>query len=259
IAHDGEINCIQLNREGTILATGGQDKKIILHDAHSGLPKAPLVGSMQAVMSIAFNVTGEMVLGTSNDNSTKIWNVSTSRLRHTLTGHIGKVYAAKFTDANKVVSGSHDRTIKLWDLAKGYCMKTLFTLSSCNDLALMDGEGTALISGHLDNNIRVWDTRTGNMVREVTGVHSGQVTSVDMSPDSNYVLTTARDNTMKLMDVRTYEVVKVFSHERFRVGLNWTKSCFSPDGVFAACGGADGSVFVWRLEGGCEAVLNEHR
>ncbi|KAI8804989.1 WD40-repeat-containing domain protein [Cladochytrium replicatum] len=246
-AHDGEINCIQISRDGSTIATGGNDKRVILYDAYSCSPRTSLAGSLQAVMSVSFNLTGEMILGTSNDNSAKIWNVSTGRLRHTLTGHIGKVYSAKFTDSNKVVSGSHDRTIKIWDLGKGFCMRTIFTLSSCNDLSVLDGDGTVIVSGHLDNNVRLWDSRTGNQIREITGIHHGQVTAVDVSPDGTYIMTTSRDNTIKLMDVRMYDVVAVFNHDRFRVGMNWSKSCFSPDTMYIASGSADGALYFWQL------------
>jgi len=44
-------------------------------------------------------------------------------LQHTLTGHSGKVLAAKFlSDPNHIVSGSHDRTLKLWDVRTSACM-----------------------------------------------------------------------------------------------------------------------------------------
>ncbi|CAG0881311.1 unnamed protein product [Darwinula stevensoni] len=42
-------------------------------------------------------------------------------MHHTLTGHSGKVMAAKFLEACKVVSGSHDRTLKVWDLRSRAC------------------------------------------------------------------------------------------------------------------------------------------
>lgn len=42
--------------------------------------------------------------------------------QHTLTGHSGKVLAAKFLcDTSKVVTGSHDRTLKVWDLHSRAC------------------------------------------------------------------------------------------------------------------------------------------
>jgi WD40 repeat protein len=43
-------------------------------------------------------------------------------VQHTLTGHSGKVMAAKFLgEPSKVVSGSHDRTLKIWDLKSKAC------------------------------------------------------------------------------------------------------------------------------------------
>ncbi|KAJ3286351.1 hypothetical protein HDU79_006559 [Rhizoclosmatium sp. JEL0117] len=258
--HDGEINCIQINKDGTLLATGGTDKKLILSDARTGATKSTLIGSLQAIMSVDFSRDGDSVMGTSNDNSVKIWSISTSRLRHTLTGHIGKVFSAKFTDSNRVVSGSHDRTLKVWDLNKGYCLKTIFTLSSCNDLDLLDGEGTLIVSGHLDNNLRVWDTRSGNLVREVTGIHSQQISGVTVSHNQNYLLTTSRDNILKLIDIRTFETVMSYANDNFRVGMNWSKSCFSSDGTYVASGSMDGSVFIWNRETGkTEKVLKEHK
>ena len=42
--------------------------------------------------------------------------------QHTLTGHSQKVMSAKFFGgATKVVSGAHDRTLKIWDLRSKQC------------------------------------------------------------------------------------------------------------------------------------------
>ena len=39
---------------------------------------------------------------------------------HTLTGHSGRVYSAVFSaDGNRVVSGSDDTFVKIWDVATG--------------------------------------------------------------------------------------------------------------------------------------------
>lgn len=61
-------------------------------------------------------------------------------------------------------------------------IRTIFTFSSCNDVCLMDPDGQSLISGHLDNNVRIWDARSGVGIKELTGIHTGQITSVSMSP-----------------------------------------------------------------------------
>ena len=76
--------------------------------------RATLTGSNAAVMGLDWDSTGSTVLGASNDFASRVWTVEDCRLRHTLTGHSGKVLSAKFMgDVNRVVSGSHDRTLKV--------------------------------------------------------------------------------------------------------------------------------------------------
>lgn len=96
---------------------------------------------------------------------------------------------------SKALTGSHDRTLKIWDLQKGYCLRTIFCYSSCNDLGiardgsfifllppLSDEQGSLVISGHLDHHLRFWDVRNGELVHEMLNLHQGQITSVSIHP-----------------------------------------------------------------------------
>ncbi|CAG8495395.1 18414_t:CDS:10 [Acaulospora morrowiae] len=247
--HDGEIHSIQASPDGNSFATGSADKTIKIFDASSGQIKQTLSGSIQSIMHVSFNNTSEMVAGASNDNAARLWHLKTGRIRLTLTGHVGKVYSARFNgDSSKVITGSHDRTIKVWDLQKGYCIRTIFSFSSCNDVVPLDEDGTTLVSGHLDNNLRFWDVRSGKDIKELTGIHLGQITSVSVSPDGSKVLTNSRDNTLKLVDLRTYDVEQTLHADGYKNGANWSRSCFSPDGRYVAAGSLDGSIFYWNIQ-----------
>lgn len=169
-------------------------------------------------------------------------------------GHVSKVPTAAFTNSQKILTGSHDRTIKIWDLCKGYCVRTIFTLSSVNGISIVDSDGDVFVSGHLDSNLRVLDARSGGVVKEIVGVHGGQVTGVEVF-GGNRVLTTSRDHSLRVIDLRTFEVLKVMQGDTFRVGLNWSRSCWSPDGQYVASGSADGNIWVWNANSGI--VQNE--
>src|SRR5436190_1069006 len=73
----------------------------------------------------------------------------------------------------------------------------------------------------------------------------GQVTSVQFSVDGNSVLSCGRDDKLRLVDFRTFDVVNTFSAPSFRCGLNWSKAALSADSAFVAAPGHEGQIFVW--------------
>lgn len=50
-----------------------------------------------------------------------------------------------------------------------------------------------------------------------------------------------------------------FSADGFKVGFDWTRATFSPDGQYIAVGSSDGSVFIWSVATNTiETVLKNH-
>lgn len=259
-AHEGEVSAVKWSPVEKILATGGADRKLKLWDISKGSfeSRGSLVGSNAGVMAVDFDSSGSIILGASNDYATRVWTVVDQRLRHTLTGHSGKVMAAKFLgEASKVVTGSHDRTLKIWDLRSRACIETKFAGSSCNDLVTVDSAGSTIISGHFDKSIRFWDSRSDSSCNNV--VLNGKVTSLDLTRDAKYLVCCVRDDTLKLLDLRMNQVVTQFSCEGFKVGCDYSRATFSPDGQYVAVGSADGSVYIWGVNSvKVETILKEH-
>jgi WD40 repeat protein len=55
----------------------------------------------------------------------RIWDVVTDAAPHTLAGH-SSVYSVAFSpDSKRIVSGSLDGTVRLWDAITGIILKTL--------------------------------------------------------------------------------------------------------------------------------------
>ncbi|KAG2462698.1 SHIP1 phosphatase, partial [Polypterus senegalus] len=216
-AHDGEVNAVRFSPGSRLMATGGMDRRVKLWETISGRCelKGSLMGSNAGITSIEFDSA------------------------HTLTGHSGKVLSARFLlDNARIVSGSHDRTLKLWDLRSKVCIKTVFAGSSCNDIVCTE---QCVMSGHFDKKIRYWDIRSECIVRELELL--GRVTSLDLNPDRTELLTCSRDDLLKIIDLR----------------MNTVKQTFTPDGGYVAAGSADGTLYVWNvLTGKVEKVLGKH-
>ncbi|XP_029570154.1 autophagy-related protein 16-1 isoform X3 [Salmo trutta] len=256
-AHDGEVNAVRFSPGSRLLATGGMDRRVKLWEVVSGRcePKGALTGSNAGITSIEFDSAGSYLLAASNDFASRIWTVDDYRLRHTLTGHSGKVLAARFLlDNARIVSGSYDRTLKLWDLRSKVCMKTVFAGSSCNDIVCTE---QCVMSGHFDKKVRFWDIRAESIVRELELL--GRVTSLDLNHDRTELLTCSRDDLVKIIDLRSNAIRQTFSAQGFKCGADWTRVTFSPDGSYVAGGSADGALYVWNvLTGKLERTLDKN-
>ncbi|XP_018119378.1 autophagy-related protein 16 isoform X8 [Xenopus laevis] len=206
-AHDGEVNAVRFSPGSRLLATGGMDRRVKLWDVIGNKceAKGSLTGSNAGITSIEFDSAGSYLLAASNDFASRIWTVDDYRLRHTLTGHSGKVLSAKFLlDNARIVSGSHDRTLKLWDLRSKVCIKTVFAGSSCNDIICTE---QCVMSGHFDKKIRFWDI-------SAPGFKCGSDwTRVIFSPDGNYVSAGSAEGTLYFWNVLTGKMERMFSKQ----------------------------------------------
>ena len=274
-ANVGGTHRVAFTPGGDVLATAGDDRTVALFDAGSGNPTGPerLTGSTGAMLDVDFS-GGDgggagsvlMVLGAGTDRAVRLWDATTGRTRHTLTGHAEKVVSAKFCPWNyaRAVSCSHDRTIKVWDLERGFCKASILCASNCNSVTY--GESAAVvISGHYDGAARIWDLRQKPGAAcdpvEVRG-HSQHVTAVTMMPTNrSQFITSSRDNTLKLVDLRSDrgDVVRTLKASGYRSGTQWANPCVAPDGRHVVAGGADGGVFVWNVnDGGLKVTLRGH-
>lgn len=143
--------------------------------------------------------------------------------------------------------------VQVWGLEKGYCTRTLMSPSSCNSLAIT-ADGSLIASGHFDGALRFWDVRSGRQAHEVAGLHSQQITSVEMGASGGLVLTCGKDNLLRCVDVRRFEMRHTLSAPSFSVGGAWTTACLSPTEHHASAGSSDGTVFVWDVARGTVAA-----
>ncbi|KAJ8371464.1 hypothetical protein AAFF_G00310360 [Aldrovandia affinis] len=247
-AHELGINAVRFSVSSNLLATGGTDRVIKLWDVSAGMlhSRGSLEGSNEGITSIEFDPTGTRILAASYDKSALFWRLDDCAPKFTLTGHSRKVTAAKFKcSLRQVVTGSADRTVKVWDLHRAACIQTIEVLSYCSDVVCSE---YFIVSGHYDRKIRFWDSRAASCTQEIP--LQGKVTSLDICPDHRQLLSCSRDDCLQVVDLRMSNSRRAFRAEGFKCGCDSTKAIFSPDGNYLAAGSADGAVYVWNVNSG---------
>ncbi|MEI2740158.1 MAG: WD40 repeat domain-containing protein [Chitinophagaceae bacterium] len=107
-------------------------------------------------------------------------------------------------DGRRIVSGSVDHTLRLWDAATGAAIgEPLKGHSGSVRSVAFSPDGRRIVSGSYDNTLRLWDAATGAAIGEPLKGHTGWVTSVAFSPDGRRIVSGSADNTLRLWDATT--------------------------------------------------------
>ena len=103
-------------------------------------------------------------------------------LESTLSGHSNWVRAvAVFADGKRVMSGSYDGTVKIWDAETGEELRTLSGHSDWVNAVAVFADGKRVVSGCWDGTVKIWDVESGAEL--CTLWHSNPVTCVAVLPD----------------------------------------------------------------------------
>lgn len=166
-----------------------------------------------------------------------------SRAIQTLFGHQGQVNVIVLSPGRtRILSGSQDGSIRVWDNMNGRC---LFTLEGHEDIisALAIIDETFCVSGSRDSTLKIWDYETGRLTKSISDTH-GPVYSIVCPPGTPYIITGHRDGTIDIHDREN-----LLSSWKGHMGivsvllfLEGTKCLIS--------GGYDGKILCWEIPSG---------
>jgi WD40 repeat protein/anti-sigma factor RsiW len=216
------------------------------------------------VQSVAYSPDGKLIASGGTDGGDtviRIWDAATMREQTVLIGHSRPVSGLAFLpDSRRLLSGSWDGTLRLWDLTTGKEQKCFGPRIQVNCIAVSRDGRRALSGGH-GRIVQLWDVETGQEVHSPFKGHTGSITSVAFSPDSRQALSGSFDDTLRLWDVESGKEVRppLKGHTGHVTGV-----VFSPDGRYALSGNsyhhqADGHrhasdyhLRLWDVENGKE-------
>jgi ribosome biogenesis protein YTM1 len=162
-------------------------------------------------------------------------------------------YASSTSESNesKVVTGSWDHSIKVWDINR---QESLLTLNGSKVVTSLGRchNSDVVATGHPDCSVRLWDMRTSRSTNASSSVsdstlkpsHRSWVSDVKWSQTDPFVLaSTSHDGTIKMWDIRSSQpLYTVRSHPKGEKGLCLA---FGNNSIFS--GGSDCVVKVFKI------------
>jgi WD40 repeat protein/serine/threonine protein kinase len=173
----------------------------------------------------------------------------------TFTGHRHAVTGVALSlDGAVAVSGSKDRSLKVWDVPSGRCRATLRGHEGSVWSVCVSDDGRRALSGSQDQTVKLWDLAAGRCLRTYHG-HKGAVWSVCRTADGRFAWSASWDGTVRLWEAATGRCLRTLRGHEAEVN----RVALSPDERLLLSASWDGTLGVWEAATGrCRRRLRGH-
>jgi len=170
----------------------------------------------------------------------------------TLLGHTNKIVSLIELESGRLVSGSYDNTIRIWDLNDKNGNEQIINESE-RILSLLEFERNKILSGTGDNSINLWDLdNPEKMIFSFKG-HELWVNAL-VKCDSNYFASASNDSKIKIWDYYKRECVSTLKGH-----VDCILSLILLRNRNLCSGSADLTVRIWDWgQGECISILKGH-
>ena len=199
--HVADIWGISFSPDGQLFASGSYDKTIKIWRLDQKIYIHNLKGYDDQIGTVTFNPEGSL-LATAGESAVEIWDVASGNRLYILEEeeHKGRVKSVAFSpDCQLLVSGSTDKTIKIWDLHKRQLIRNLTGHDASVVSVAFSPDGEKIVSSACERTIRIWNVDDGKCIQELAG-HQNWVWSVTFSPDGQFIASASQDESIILWD-----------------------------------------------------------
>lgn len=210
-----------------------------------------LSGHKGAILDISFSRDSRILFSASSDTTICSWDLTTGQRIRRHQGHSDIINSICVSRRGEelLISGSDDACFSIWDPRIKHAVDYTATDFPVTAVAVAEA-GHELYSGGIDNIIKVWDMRKKAVIYTMPG-HTDTITSLEVSPDAQTLLSYAHDGLARTWDIRPFAPTdrSVKSYVGAPMGLekNLIRASWDGKGTRIASGSGDGTACVWDV------------
>jgi len=206
--HQDLVYSARWSPDGTLLATGGYDRRVILWDVTTGKVVHRMTAHTGAVFNLAFSPDGTLLASASADQTVKLWRVKDGERLDTLKEPQGEQFNVSFTpDGNAIVAAGADNKIRVWTLKSrdkaeiNPVRESRFAHETTITSLTVLPSGDRLVSAALDRSMKVWSLPGLELVQALP-TQPDTITSLQPIDNGNRVLVSRMDGSMERIPVQ---------------------------------------------------------
>ncbi|GEM07220.1 glucose repression regulatory protein TUP1 [Rhodotorula toruloides] len=267
---DNYIRSVSFSPDGKLMATGSEDRIVrVWNLAHKRISQV-FSGHASEIYSLAFSPDGRRLVSGSGDKTARMWDVDSGSCAFTLTIHditiaengpvdAGVTSVAFSPDGKYLAAGSLDTVVRIWDAETGQLLDKLKGHEDSVYSVAFSPDSKFLVSGSLDKTLKMFDINAfktalaaapkdapvgeGGKATLLTTLqgHKDYVLSVDVSPDSAWILSGSKDRAIQMWSSTTAKSQWVLQGHKNSV----ISVAISPVGGLFATASGDWSSRIW--------------
>lgn len=220
--HDHNVSSVAFMPSGDFILSSSRDKTIKMWEVATGYCVKTYAGHRDWVRMVRVNQDGSLIASCSNDQTVRVWVVATKECKAELREHdhvvecicwapesaCANISEAAGSDNKKghrtgpfLISGSRDKTLRLWDVSTGLCLFILVGHDNWVRGVVFHPGGKFIISASDDKTLRVWDIKNKRCAKTLEA-HQHFCTSLDFHRTAPYVISGSVDQTLKIWECR---------------------------------------------------------
>jgi WD40 repeat protein len=227
---------------GNLLATATEDGSILIWDTRTGKRFRTLPSNAPMVTNVAWSPDQKSLAFASAD----IWlhELESGRTVKIDAGHQHSIWSLAWSpDGNLIASGSHDRTIRIWNCREDRNIRVLRGHLGEVTTVLWSNDGRTLASASDDQSVKLWDTAREQNIRTFRG-HADTVNSLAWSRKRPLLASASNDRTIVIWNTESGKQEAIL--EGHTAGVK--EVSFSSDGQFLSSISEDGMILIWRCD-----------